>query len=239
MNILENINELGNKLINNEELKKLQDNFLESKMGQIANSAIDFGLREILPDFVEDEVIEVKDALIVGGIKEGISKAIENAIDLGKSILGIFDKNYVSIEQVGESLDKGELIDGISSSIDFVLDKVEDSKIISNNITSLIRNGKDFILGNINNDIKNEFSKEIESLKKIEKYINNWENYYAEKNINGLTKEFNKIEKQMKNIIPLENIVNNVKKIQNINELIKNTDDFNFDNIYLDLAEKI
>lgn len=239
MDILENINELGNKLINNEELKNIQEGFLQSKIGQIVNSAIDFGLKEILPDFVEDEVIEVKDALFTGGLKEGIDTAIENAINLGKNIVGIFNENFKDIDQVEKSLEKGEIIEGISDSIDFIVNKLEKSNIISTNISELIKNGKNLILGNVDSNIQNEFNSELKSLKKIEKYIKNWEKYYSEKNIEGLNKEFNKIKKQLKNIIPLENIINNVRKIENINQLIKNSDEFNFDEVYLNIAEKI
>ena len=70
MEILENIKELGNKLENNLELKKLQDDFLKSNIGQIANIAIDLGLKALLPDKIENEVIEVKDALLTGGIEK-------------------------------------------------------------------------------------------------------------------------------------------------------------------------
>ena len=239
MDILENINELGNKLINNEELKNIQEGFLQSKIGQIVNSAIDFGLKEILPDFVEDEVIEVKDALFTGGLKEGIDTAIENAINLGKNRVGIFNENFKDIDQVEKSLEKGEIIEGISDSIDFIVNKLEKSNIISTNISELIKNGKNLILGNVDSNIQNEFNSELKSLKKIEKYIKNWEKYYSEKNIEGLNTEFNKIKKQLKNIIPLENIINNVRKIENINQLIKNSDEFNFDEVYLNIAEKI
>lgn len=239
MDILENINELGNKLINNEELKNIQEGFLQSKIGQIVNSAIDFGLKEILPDFVEDEVIEVKDALFTGGLKEGIDTAIENAINLGKNIVGIFNENFKDIDQVEKSLEKGEIIEGISDSIDFIVNKLEKSNIISTNISELIKNGKNLILGNVDSNIQNEFNSELKSLKKIEKYIKNWEKYYSEKNIEGLNTEFNKIKKQLKNIIPLENIINNVRKIENINQLIKNSDEFNFYEVYLNIAEKI
>ena len=79
MELLENANEVGNKLINNinMNLENLQNNFLKTNIGQIANVAIDYGLRALLPDLVEDEVIEVKDALLTGGIEKGIDKAIE------------------------------------------------------------------------------------------------------------------------------------------------------------------
>ena len=79
MDILENINELGNKLNNDLKLDNLQNLFLNTTVGRIANSAIDIGLKIILPDYMENEVIEVKDALIEEGIKEGITTAVENA----------------------------------------------------------------------------------------------------------------------------------------------------------------
>ena len=78
----------------------------------------------------------------------------------------------------------------------------------------------------------------MKELEKIDKYIENWEKYYLKKDIDGVTKEYNKIEKQMKKILPLETTINNVNKIRNINDLIKYTKDFDFSDIYLDLAKK-
>ena len=83
------------------------------------------------------------------------------------------------------------------------------------------------------------YDEQILNQEKIEKYIKNWEKYYSEKNIEGVTTEFNKIKKQFKNIIPLENIINEVRKIDNINQLIENSNEFNFDELYLNIAEKI
>ena len=60
MELLENINELGNKIGNDIELIKEQDNFLKSNIGNAINYAVDIGLKAILPDFVENEVIDVK-----------------------------------------------------------------------------------------------------------------------------------------------------------------------------------
>lgn len=239
MDILENINELGNKLINNLNLENLQEKFLNSSLGQSVNVAIDAGLRCILPDFVEDEVIEVKDALITGGLKEALHTAGENAIQLGKKILGIENEEFTSIEQAENAVEKGEFISKISEGIDNVLNFLDNKNIISEKITSDIKNGKDLILDNINNNVNNEFSDEKKALEKIEKYIGNWEKYYSKKDTEGLTKEYNKIEKQMKKILPLEDIIKNVNKIRNINELIKNSEDFDFSNVYLDLAENL
>ena len=236
MNLLENINELGNKLNEKIDLKNIQENFLNSNIGQIVNTAIDLGLKSLLPDSIENEVIEVKDALIKGGIKECMNSVIENSIEIGKRLIGIQDIEFKSIQQAQDAVEKGKLIENVSENINQFLDKISDKNIVSENICKLIKNGKELILNNISTNIENEFNNEIKALKKIEKYIGNWEKYYSQKNIEGLTKEYNKIEKQMKKILPLENIIKNVNKIENINELIKNNKNFDFNEMYLQLA---
>jgi len=50
----------NNKLENNNN----QNNFLKSTLGNTINSAIDLGLKIVLPDFIEDEIIEVKDSIL-------------------------------------------------------------------------------------------------------------------------------------------------------------------------------
>ena len=239
MNILENINEIENKIENNLNLNNLQDKFLNSTIGQIANTAINLGLKTMLPDLIEDEVIEVKDALITGGIKEGISTAIDNAIAVGKKVLGIDNTAFTSVSQVEDAINNGNLINEISKGIDNVLDNLSNNNFISESITSIIKGGKNVILNNIGSNVETEFQDEINAINKIEKYISNWEKAYDKKDIDGVTKEYNKIEKQMKKILPLENIINNVNKIRNINQLISNNENFDFNKVYLDLANNI
>ncbi len=237
MEILENINELGNKLNNN--LEYLQNNFLKTNIGQLANTAVDFGLKVLLPDFVENEVIEVKDAFITGGIEDALNKTLENAIELGKKVLGINNSDFKSIVQAKDALKEGNYLEGISNTLNFVIEKLEKSNLISSNVSSLIKNGKDIILNNIDSNVENEFEQEIKALGKIEKYIANWEKFYSNKNIDGMNNELNKIEKQMKKILPIENIIKNVNKIENINNLINNSENFDFNNVYLELANQI
>lgn len=240
MELLENINNISDKLKNIDfDFSKLQENFLESKIGKIVNSTIDISLKKILPNFLEDEVIEIKDTLLTEGLTEGVNKAVENAIELGKTALGIFTGEFESIEQTKNALEKGGVLEGISDGIDFVLKKLEKSEIISKNVSNLIKGGKELLINNINSNIDVEFDKEIDSLNKINNYIEKWEKGYLNKDIKELNNQYNKIQKELKKIMPLQEIFNNIKKINNINELINNSKDFNFDPVYLDLAENI
>ena len=50
-------------------------------MGKSINTAIDVAIRAILPDFIEEQVINVKNNLIENGLKEGINKTIDDVVD--------------------------------------------------------------------------------------------------------------------------------------------------------------
>ena len=49
-----------------------QNNFLETTLGKTINTAIDIGLRAVLPDMIEEQVIDIKNVLFNNGLKEGI-----------------------------------------------------------------------------------------------------------------------------------------------------------------------
>ena len=85
LEIKNNIN-LENNNLNNVTYEQ-QKGFLESNLGQVINGGIDLGLKAILPDIIEDEVIEIKDSIITDGFSAGIRTAIDNVIDMGKSVL--------------------------------------------------------------------------------------------------------------------------------------------------------
>lgn len=236
MQLLENINEIGNKL-GNLEFGKIQENFLQTTLGKVIDGAIDQGLKYVMPDFIEDEVIEIKNTLLSEGLKEAIDKTIEKSVDLGKTAIGIFTGNFENVSQAENAVKEGGIIDGISDAIDSILKKLVKEKIIPTSVGKLIKSGKKEIINNIEKNIKNEFVSENKSLNNLEKNIDKWNNYYSEKNLSGLNKEYKKILKEEKNILPIINIVNNINKIKNIHELINNSDNFDFDNIYLDLSE--
>ena len=122
-----NINEIEQNL-NTQELNQTelvtadeQKGFLDTTLGKVVNTAIDLGLRWILPDFIENQIIEVKDSLIDGGLKEGIEKAIDSAVELGKSVTGIFTGKFENVSQAQDAVKNGGIIDGISSFLDSAL----------------------------------------------------------------------------------------------------------------------
>ena len=130
------INKIDNGInLNNEiQIREEQTNFLETTLGKTINTAIDIGIRALLPDFIDEQIINIKDNLLNYGLKDGITKTIEDAIDIGKSAIGIFTGNFESISQMQNAIETGGLIDGISSLLDTVVDKVNKKGIINYNI---------------------------------------------------------------------------------------------------------
>ena len=56
------------------------------------NMGLNVGIRALLPNVIEDQVIEIKDAILNNGFKDGIKQAIKSAIDLGKSALRYYNR---------------------------------------------------------------------------------------------------------------------------------------------------
>ena len=233
---LENNNNLE---INSNELvsEKEQNSFLESTIGKVVNSALDIGLRMVLPDLIEDGIIEVKDAILENGFKEGVSTAINSAVDLGKSIKGIFTGKFEDISQARDAIKSGGIIDNISNVLDTVLDKTTSSGIIDNNIANLISNGKDAILNSVSNNIENEFMEQINGAEKLAKYEDNWKNYFENKDFEGMEREYEKIREKLKELLPIENTIKEARVIENLHTLIKNNgQDFNLTEEQKELA---
>lgn len=228
--------ELKNMTIN----EKTQKDFLETTLGKTINTAIDIGIRAILPEFVEDQIINVKNNLFNYGLKDGITKTIDDAIDLGKSAVGMVTGNFENVAQMQSVVKSGGLIDGVSLLIDTVLNKVKYSGALDNNVINIIKQGKNLILNNVESNIERNFNKQYEAIENMDKYISKWKDYYQNQDFNGMEKEYKKLEKQIKDIVPIEKTINEAKTIEVLHNLIKNNgQNFNLSNEELELAEKL
>lgn len=207
---------------NNIEIEEKQKSFLETTLGKTINTGIDIGIRTILPDYIEDQIIDLKNNLINYGLKDGIKKSIDDAINLGKSAIGIITGNFENISQVQNAVKSGGIIDNISSLLDNVIDRVETKGVINYTVAKTIKQGKNSILNNVEKNINETFNNQIKALSYTENYIDNWKKYYNDKNFDGMEKEYKKIEKEYKNLIPIENTINDIRKIENLHNLIKN-----------------
>ena len=220
--------------------EKNQKDFLNSTLWKTINNGIDIGLIYLLPDLIEDEIIELKDNLINFGLKDGIKKSIDSVIETGKEAIGVLSGNFENVTQIQKAVKNGGIIDKISDVLDVVIEKGEEKGKINSSIGRALKKGKSSILSSVERNIETTLNNQINSAKKVEKYINNWNEFYNKKDFSGMQKEYNKMQIELKELVPIENTLNNARYIENIHNLIKNNGkNFNISIEQLELAKKL
>ncbi len=213
---------LENNLSNNITNENEQKSFLETTLGKAINTGLDIGIRYLMPDLIEEQIIDIKDSFLKNGFQDGIKTAIDSAINLGKSALGIITGNFEDINQMQTAVKNGGIIDSVSNVLNSVINKVVDNGVISNSVGKVIKNGKNALLSNITKNIESEFENQVNNIEKLEKYTNNWKECFNNKDFDGMEREFDKIEEQLENIAPIEKTIQSARTVENLHTLIKN-----------------
>ena len=232
--------ELTNSVNLNLERNNNRDNFLNSTLWKTINKGIDLGLRYLLPDLVENEVIDLKDNLINLGLKDGIKKSVDSVIETGKQAIGIINGNFENIGQVEKVLKNGGIINKISDVLDSIIDKGEKSGKINSALGYILKNGKNAILNSVEKNVEQTLNDQISKANLMDKYINNWKVCYDKKDFKGMEKEFKKIESNLNKLVPLENTIKNARQVETLHQLIKNNgQNFDLTEEEIELAGKL
>ena len=209
-------------------IEKKQESFFETTLGKVINKAVDIGISAIVPDLIEDEVIDVKNAILKNGFEDGVQTAIDGAINLGKSVLGIATGKIEDLSQAQNAIKSGGILDNVSNLFDLALNKAKTEGILNNGLYQVIKKGKNTVINQIEKGITEEFGKQAQNVEKLGKYMNQWKDYYQEQDFDGMQREYEKIREKMKELVPLEKTILEARKIENLHELIKNNNQ-NFD----------
>lgn len=218
-----NINKIKETLEQQKEnFMEAQNKFLESNIGQAINGGINIGLRAILPDIIEDEIIAIKESLITEGFSAAVDTAINEAINLGKSAMGILTGTFENISQIRKAIEKGGLIDSVSDILNSGIKWMKDKGYIDKNISNALKKGKDTIVKNVEKNIGNELENQVEAIEKIDGYIEKWKKYYEEQKFSNMEYQYDKIQEYLKKVVPLETTIIKARQVENLHELIKN-----------------
>lgn len=235
--LMQNINEVT-KMALQETSKNIiieeQKNFLQTNIGQAINSGINIGLKALLPDFVENEIIAIKESLITEGFSAAVDTAIEKALNLGKSAMGIITGKFEDISQIKKATEKGGLLDTISDILDSAIKWAQEKGYISKNIAKIIKKGKNTIMDTIEKEINGTLANQVEAVEKINGYIEKWQKYYEEQNFTNMEYQYKKIQEYLEKVVPIEETLIKARQLENIHELIKN----NGKNFDLSIEEK-
>lgn len=171
-------NEVSNDLITGDiDIEKEQTSFFETTFGKVVNTGLDMALRAVLPNVIEDEVIGIKNIIFTEGLQSGLKTAIDSAINLGKSAMGIFTGKFENVSQAYTAIKSGGIIDSTSKIIDNAVKSAKQNGLINNTTANLIKKGKNAIKECISDGIEQNFMEQIDGAEKVGKYINNWNNY--------------------------------------------------------------
>lgn len=203
-------------------------NEIDEKYGESINKTIDNIYNEILktflPNSIEDKLIEIKDKL-------GFSQLSKNVANFTKDLINNKNEKDVNknISELNIEKETSKIISAIKDSYDLSINQVE----------QLEKNKK-----TISNKVEQEIDKEIKSyvnaFEKNNQYINEWKGFYNSKDFKNMDKIYIKIEKNMKNIIPIEEKIKEVRELENMHQLIKRKGgDFNLTNEELELTQKL
>ena len=214
--------ELENTQNLNLNIEKEQNDFLNSTLWKTINNGIDIGLRFLLPDLIEDEIIDLKNNLINFGLKEGIKKSIDSVIETGKEAIGIFSGNFQNITQIQRAVKNGGILDKVSDVLDVVIDKGEEMGKINYSVGRALKKGKSSILSSVERNIESTLNNQINCAKNLEKYIDNWKASFENRDFDGMQKEYLKIERTRKELVPIENTLNSARYVENLHNLVKN-----------------
>lgn len=232
--IKENLND------KNIELEKEQTSFLESTIGKVINIGLDAGIKYLLPDLIEDEVINVKDTIMENGLKEGINTAIDSALNLGKSFLGIITGKFENVNQIQKAVENGGIIDSLSGIFDNALNKINEKGKLNENIINVIKEGKNIILDNISANIEDKLEQENNKLNKFENNINDWKEAFNNQDFNKMEEKMKTIKEGLNQIIPIENIIKEARLIENIhNKIEANNKNFNISELEMEAAKAL
>lgn len=222
---------------NNINLEKSQQNFLETNIGKIINTTLDIGLKYLLPDIIENEVINIKDTLIKEGWEKGLKKIIEEGINIGKSAIGIFTGNFENIDQIKKTVENGGIIDSASSLLDNILNRCSEKGLINKKVKSAIVKGKDILIDNISSNLEDMLEEQNSIFKKMKDASNNWKSAYMKRDFSLMSKEFDILEKNISKVVPIETLIKDIRKIENIHNVIKNNGgNFDLTNTQLEVA---
>lgn len=225
---------LGNKIY------EAQQSFLQTSLGKAVNSAVDISLKAVLPDIIEDEIIDIKDCIMENGFKAGVEEIMKSGIDFGKSVSGIITGNFETVEQIQMAVKNGGILDKTSELLDNIIGIVKQKNLINNTTASLIKQGKNSIISSISNKIEETLTNQIKAVEKIEKYTNNWNIAYGIQDFDKMENAYKNIKNNLEKVVPLEKIISSARTIENIHNLIKNNGkNFNLSEEKIALAKRL
>ena len=104
----------------------------------------------------------------------------------------------------------------------------------------MIKSSKKSIMENVENSIDNSLDDQVTAIEKIDGYIEKWKTYFENEDFINMKKIYNKIEKQVEQIMPIQSTLEKIEYVENLQNLIENNGkNFNLTEEELELANML
>lgn len=222
-----------------EKVIKGQDVFLDTTLGKAVNFGLDIGLKALLPDVVEDLVIDIKDTIFREGFKEGLSTLVKSVKDIGKSLSGIITGKFENLNQIDVATKNGGLIDVTSKLLNMGIDKAIEKEFIDPSVGSVIRAGKTAILSSFSNKLEDSIKSQFRTFEKLENQMEKWEINLNNKELDKMQRNINNINSYHKTLVPFEEVLMKTREVNTIHNWIKENKSFDVPSELYDLLKNI
>lgn len=222
---------------NQKEIKLNKKGNFNKTVENIANIALDLGIRAALPNYIEDQVIEIKNIILKNGVKEGVKEISNKAKNIFETFVGKNGKTKIS--ELRELTKQNGLMKSFSKILSEAIDFSIKHKMISKEVGSLLKSGKNAMVSDFSRKLENKMMKEIKAVEKFKEAYIKWEkglenNDLEEinKNYEIIIKNYNKISSDLKDIIDVE-------KVEYINNYLNKNGDKEIEKEDFELLKKI
>lgn len=236
---MEEINDIELSEENQRELEKDKNNFFDTPFGKFVDNSLNIAISAVFPSIVDDQIINIKDAIIVGGFEAGLEELKNTGTNYKEALDGLISGNFKSIEQMRTVVKDGGLLDIVSFCIDKGLNYIEKKNIVGKEVTNLIRTGKNALINQVSNSIEKKYSGQLEHVEKLSKCCDNWKVAFENKDIDNMNKYYKQMNVQRKGIVQIEEIVKRAETIKNIHNLVSSSGGFDLTKEEIELANKI
>lgn len=220
-------NQLTNDIKNNE-ISKNQNDFIGNIFKNAINFGVDLGLKSLLPDLIEDQVIDIKNSILEGGFKEGVNTLMKKVNEFKNSITGIFTGNFNNIQEINTATKQGGIIKTVSKGLSKGIDAGVKSGIIPKSIGGILKAGKTTMLNEFSNSLESQMRKEIQKFDTLNDLNKKWYDALDQRDFDKMTKYTEKISALSKDLVKFSNIINETKKIEELHNFIKENNSFDF-----------